>query len=244
MADAVHRFLVPGTLCDQRLFEPIRSHWRAHHPEVTAQVGDLHTLTEDPAAWCRAQLNELPPRFDLMGFSLGGVLGLMLLGLAAHRVRRLVLVASNPQAGTALHRQRWEAQWQHWTERGPRDLATHLYQAVTPETTRQPAVLDVLQRMAIATPESSFRAQGELNTRRPDGQLALKPWSGPLLLISGGADPWCGADKQALFLNARPDAVWKELPLSGHYLPLENPIETAELSHAFFASSLPNASTL
>jgi pimeloyl-[acyl-carrier protein] methyl ester esterase len=52
------------------------------------------------ASWneyCAALLDLLPPRFDLLGWSLGGQLALELARLAPARVGRLVLVATTPK---------------------------------------------------------------------------------------------------------------------------------------------------
>ena len=145
----------------------------------------------------------------------------------------LVLVASNPQAATPVHAQRVQAQSQRWQQEGPRALALDMVQQSTAQARQSPQLVQTVQDMAEATPWAAFQAQGQLNASRPDGGPALARWSGPLLLLSGALDPWCGADKQALLLHSRPDALWHELPDTGHYLPLECPAELARLSDDF-----------
>lgn len=229
MAESVLRLLLPGTLCDGRVFAPMISHWPK---DRLVQVADLHRL-EDPLVWWQELLGRLPAQLDVLGFSLGGILAMQLLAVAPERVRRLVLVASNPQAGTAAHAQRVQAQRQRWLQDGPRALAQDLLQQTTADVQRTPHLAQTLQDMAEATPLSAFDAQGRLNVSRPDGGIALARWPGPLLLISGATDPWCGADKQAMLLQSRPDALWHELPDTGHYLPLERPEVLARLTDDF-----------
>lgn len=229
MADAVLRLLLPGTLCDARVFGPMRAHWP---DERRVQVADLHRM-EDPEAWCHDVLAQLPEPFDVLGFSLGAILAMMLLDLAPERVRRGVLVSANPQAGTLAHAQRVQAQRQRWLQAGPRALAQDLLQQTTADAQRTPELTRTVQDMAEATPLAAFDAQGRLNASRPDGGMALARWRGPLLLVSGATDPWCGADKQALLLQSRPDALFHELPDTGHYLPLERPEALARLTDDF-----------
>lgn len=233
MAEAVTRLLLPGTLCDARIFGPMQHAWaEGGAAAMPCRVADLHGLGMDARQWCLAELERLPDSFDVMGFSLGGVLSLMLLSLAPQRVRRLVLVASNPQGATPAHRQRVDEQRSDWQTLGPAAMAAGWVRQVTPEPSVDviaPLVID----MAQASPWSAFVAQGELNASRADGCAILAAWRGPLMLISGAEDPWCGADKQRLALQARPDALWHELSGCGHYLPLERPAELARLSAAF-----------
>jgi pimeloyl-ACP methyl ester carboxylesterase len=227
----MHCLLLPGTLCDARLFTPMQVAWSEHGFAPPTSVGDLHLLTLGPLAWCQALLADAPPCFDVIGFSLGGLLALQLLALAPQRVRRLVLVASNPLPASVQHRTRVRAQMAQWHAQGPQSTAEQMLQLASPAASVE--VLAQVQAMAAATPTAALAAQGELNATRGDGLPALAHWPGPLLLVSGADDPWCGADKQQLMRSVRPDAQWCELPQTGHYLPLEQPHVLARLTHAF-----------
>lgn len=231
VAEHVFRLLLPGTLCDGRVFKTMCAHWPR---DTKMQVADVHGFG-DPVVWWKHQLSVLPAQFDVVGFSLGGILAMQLLTLDPARVRRLVLVASNPQPATAAHAERVQAQRLVWQQKGPRALALDLLQQTTAQARQTPELIKVLQDMAEDTPSEAFDAQGQLNASRPDGTVALNRWRGPLLLISGAADPWCGADKQVLIQHVRPDALWHELAEAGHYLPLECPNELARLTEDFLS---------
>lgn len=237
MPEAVPRLLLPGTLCDARVFAPMHAGWSALDGRAWqapgGEMADLHTLGPDPRAWCAQLLERLPVRFDAVGFSLGGVLALMLLDMAPERVRRLVLVSCNSMPGTASHQQRVQEQQQVWRELGPRVLAERMLRQAAAPQRLDSDLLACVQDMAQATPDASFQAQGQLNATRPDGLPALARWAGPLMLLNGADDPWCGADKQARIRAARLDASWHEIPGAGHYLPLECPVEVARLTHHF-----------
>ena len=198
------------------------------------QVAQLHDLDPDVQTWWALQLARLPAQFDVLGFSLGAVLALQLLGMAPQRVRRLVLVAGNPSAGTASHFERVSAQRALWQSLGPASVATQMLEEASPTTCNDPTLRKCVVDMACDTPTSAFIAQGEVNVTRPDGLPFLAHWHGPLLLVSGSEDPWCGADKQALVRSVRPDAQWCELPHCGHYVPLEQPLALAKVTCSFF----------
>ena len=224
--------LLPGTLCDARLFAPLLAVWKSLGNGTPHSVADLHQLTANPLPWWRTQLSGLPPQFDVLGFSLGGILALQLLGIAPARVRRLTLVASNPCAATAMHRERVNDQLALWHKEGPAAVASQMLDQASPNANHE--VRQLVQDMACNTPLSAFLAQGEINATRLDGRPRLQSWPGPVLLISGAEDPWCGADKQLMARSARSDALWQELPHCGHYLPLENPQQLGRLTHNFY----------
>jgi pimeloyl-ACP methyl ester carboxylesterase len=233
------RLMLPGTLCDRRLFEPMLQAWSSMGVCEGHRVVSLHNLAPETGAWWRKELARLPERFDVLSFSLGAVLALQLLRMEPDRIRRLVLVCGNALAGTEIHRQRVAAQLALWKSQGPAAVATQMLEQASPRACADSRIRQCLVDMAGDTPLSAFTAQGEVNATRPEGLSCLARWCGPLLLVSGAQDPWCGADKQELMLSARPDAQWHEIPQCGHYLPLEWPRGLAELTHTFFSEN-PN----
>lgn len=239
MADAPLRVLLPGSLCDERLFERLCAHWPS---DTRVEVPDLHRL-QPLAEWLPAQAARWSAQVDVIGFSLGAIVALGLLALQPQRVRRLVLVACNPSEGTPLHAQRVAQQRALWQAQGPGALAREMATQASPPGALDAAALGTLEAMATATPPAAFEAQGHLNVTRPDGRAALATWSGPLMLASGAADPWCGDDKQALLRGVRPDARWLRLPGAGHYLPLERPRELAEAIQDFLSTEHPLGAT-
>lgn len=238
MVEAPVCLLIPGTLCDERLYSPLQAGWAERGLAPKVRVANLHTLPMGIDAWWRAQLSDLAGPLDVLGFSLGGVLALDLLARAPERVRRLMLVASNPMPGSALHRERVQAQRTQWTNDGPVAVADAMLNEASPRAVS--SVRTRVREMAAATPSTAFVAQGDLNANRPDGTYALSQWRGPLQLVSGQLDPWCGDDKQALMLHAHPQAHWLSMPETGHYLPLEQPQALAQISAKFFWTTDPS----
>src|SRR6056297_835094 len=85
--------LLPGMMCDARLFAPqiaAFSGRRAVH--VAPMLGD--TI----ANIAGSVIAHAPPRFALAGLSMGGILAMEVLRQAPDRVERLALLDTNPRA--------------------------------------------------------------------------------------------------------------------------------------------------
>ncbi len=233
MAESQACLLLPGTLCDGRLFEPLLQHWPAG-ASARPRIDDFERLESGVSSWCERVLSQAEGPMDVVGFSLGGLLALRLIALAPQRIRNLVLIATNAQAATPAHRERTEQHKALWQASGPLAVARDLLEQSQAAATLSPAAVQTVEDMAQSTPWARFVAQCELNASRPEGFTALSRWEGRLLLISGEQDPWCGQDKQVAMQQARPDAHWVSLPQCGHYIPLAQPERLAQALHAFF----------
>lgn len=92
--------LLHGWGCDARAWQPLLDHLATSFECIPLQLpgyGSEPVLADaDADAWLQARLAELPPRFALLGWSLGGVLATRLAAAAPERVRALVTLASNP----------------------------------------------------------------------------------------------------------------------------------------------------
>jgi pimeloyl-ACP methyl ester carboxylesterase len=85
--------LLPGLLCDQRL-------WAAQVEALAAsaccRIPDLADCASI-SAMADAMLDQAPSRFTLAGFSMGGCVALEVVGLAPERVGRLALLSTAAQ---------------------------------------------------------------------------------------------------------------------------------------------------
>jgi pimeloyl-ACP methyl ester carboxylesterase len=107
--------MIPGTLCDQALFARQR---KALQPYASLYCADLHRM-ENVDVWIDRLLQQLPPRFSLVGFSLGGLLALEILRRAPARVERLAMVASNCSGGSPQVSRRSAGMRRRLKARGP-----------------------------------------------------------------------------------------------------------------------------
>jgi len=84
-------FLVPGLLCDHRLWA---AQTKALAGSARSRTADL-TACESIAAMAEAVLSQAPARFAMAGFSMGGCVALEVVGRAPDRVCRLALLSTS-----------------------------------------------------------------------------------------------------------------------------------------------------
>jgi pimeloyl-ACP methyl ester carboxylesterase len=212
--------LVPGTLCDQRLFAALARRLR---PAVSVQVARWRDLlgVREPSWWRQAA------PFSLLGFSLGGIWALQRLqaGLADRTpppVERLALVGSNADGAGRQHRRRRQEQQRLLQRRGTAGLAKAAkghYFAGRPTRWQARLVLDMARR----TPASTARKQMRLAAQRSDTLEALAAFPGPVAVLSGLHDRLCTPGQQQRMQAARCDALAQAWVRCGHMIPLEAP---------------------
>lgn len=219
--------LIPGTLCDRRLFARQVRALRRRASVITLEYRALRL----GRPWSERMLERLPPRFSLAGFSLGGLWALELLRRAPERVERLAMIASNAEAGSRQVQRRSRALWRLWQQHGPATVARHVKPAYFHHASLRRRHARLVRDMALATPRRAARAQFEWAARRPPGLPTLGHAAQPLLIVSGAHDRLCPRalqQRMAQVRGAGSRTRWVELPRCGHFVPLEQP---ARLSH-------------
>ena len=86
--------LLPGMMCDERLFAPQISELSKQREVHFAQISGHETISELAAD----VLNNAPPVFALAGLSMGGIVAMEVLSQASDRVERIALLDTNPLA--------------------------------------------------------------------------------------------------------------------------------------------------
>jgi pimeloyl-ACP methyl ester carboxylesterase len=226
--------LIPGTLCDGRLFARQARSLRGQARVLTLGYRQLGA----GARWVEQALARLPARFSLAGFSLGGLWALELLRRAPERIERLALIASNAEAGSRRGQQRSRALWRLWRRRGAAAVARQVKPAYFHHAAQRQRHARLVRDMALATPARAARAQFQWAARRPAGLPVLAAAAQPLLIVSGEHDRLCPRAWQRRMAQARPDARWVELPRCGHFVPLEQPARLGQLLSRWLAQPL------
>jgi pimeloyl-ACP methyl ester carboxylesterase len=185
-------------------------------------------------------LRILPPRFTLVGHSLGGIVGMALALEAPERVASLCLTCTNAKAPTPEQR----AGWLHWMRRldegadalslqqdilpalvGPEPAATRSSEDRSSEDREllEQRALD----MARQTESALLRAQLAMQLTRTDLLGRLETWAMPTLVVSGARDVICPPLTHAEIASRVAGAELVTLD-AGHLLPAERPREFAE----------------
>ncbi len=217
--------MLPGTLCDERIFKRQRRALRGKVRCVCASYSRL----KDRSRWLAQLLVSLPPQFHVAGFSLGGLMALELLRLAPERIEGLALIASNAQPASLLVKRKSARLRKLWLDRGPAEVAKQVKPAYFYHEAKRRQHQQLVFDMALGTPRRSAFEEFDWAAERPSSLDDLAQFGGKLLAISGAQDRLCPPAWQRAMQAAQPRLQWIELPRCGHFLPLEAP---AALHHA------------
>lgn len=227
--------LLPGTLCDRRVF---RAQFRALRAVAHVVIPDTSRIRE-VRAWLASLLRRLPPRFSVAGFSLGGLWALELLRLAPHRIERLALIGSNAEPASPAALRRGRHYWRMWRSQGPAAVARQVKPGYFHLPAQRQRHAALVRDMAIATSGHAARAQFGWAATRPSALAQWTRFAGPALIVSGAKDKLCPPPVQRRLADANPRATWAELSRCGHFIPLEQPSALAELLYAWIATPAP-----
>jgi pimeloyl-ACP methyl ester carboxylesterase len=216
-------FLIPGMMCDARLWGGLPA---LLHPRAVAHA--LPVAHDTMAALAEEILDKAPPRFALAGLSLGGIVAMEMLAQAPGRVTRLALLDTNPRAElpqVAAGRARQIARALAGELAGVmREEMKPNYLADGPG---KDAILDLCMDMALALGPDVFARQSRALRDRADRQEALAAFTGPALVLMGEDDRLCPRDRHDLMHALMPQSRLVIVPGAGHLPTLEQPIETA-----------------
>ncbi len=229
--------LLPGTLCDERVFAPLLAGVRARVAPASLDatvVMTPHCTTMRDAA--EAVLAAAPPRSALLGFSLGGIVALEIALLAPERVSGLALLDVNAgPAPASIHAARRDAVVQAQTVGHARYVREALWpKYVATRALAQTSLQSLLADMAEALGHEAFHAQTEAALSRPDYRLLLHRITAPTVVIAGEHDELCPAAAQRAMAQALPNAQFTPVADAGHFALLEQQDAVAASVAAWF----------
>lgn len=215
--------LLPGTLCQPRVFAPLLAGIGAIPPP-------LRTLPQhagwESSAEATAQRHCLPMgEVCLMSFSLGNFVAMELALALGPRCRGLVMFgatgrADRPEAA-ALRR----AQLARAAEVG---RGVMLRQNLLPayfgdDPARAETLADVVCEMADETPQADFAAQTDLAISRPDYLSRVGGITASVLIVTGTADRATPPDRGEELAAHLMRATVRSVEGAGHFALLEDP---------------------
>jgi pimeloyl-ACP methyl ester carboxylesterase len=218
MTDPVPLVLIPGLLCDRRLFE-----------RQIAGLAGLATVTvpdvtgpDSIGGMAERVLADAPPRFALGGLSMGGYVSLEIMRRAPERVMRLALISTNAHADSE------EAQAGRralLARAGEGDFAgaveTLLPRLLGPESLDDPARTALVRSMAEAVGAEGFARQQQAIMGRPDSRPGLGAITCPTLVLCGREDVLTPPAAHREMAEAIPEATLVVVPRCGHLSTLE-----------------------
>lgn len=214
--------LLPGMMCDARLFGPQVRALGRDRPVVVPPLGEHNSM----AAMARELLAGLPfPRFALGGLSLGGILAMEVAAQAPERVERLALLDTNHWADAPERRPIRERQI---ADARAGRLRQVIVEEMKPnylaERSRvDAALLDLLLDMAEKLGPEAFVSQSLALRDRPAYHDVLRAFRGPVLVLCGAEDRLCPPERHREMAALCPDAELVIVEGAGHISTLEQP---------------------
>ncbi|MBO0906119.1 alpha/beta fold hydrolase [Jiella sonneratiae] len=218
--------LIPGMMCDARLFGPQIAAFSAERATHVAAI-----LAKDTVEAMAADLLVgAPARFALAGLSMGGIVAMEVLRQAPERVERIALLDTNPLAEAANVRDGREPQIEKARQGG---LEAVMREAMLPRYVADPVagagILDLCLQMALALGPAVFERQSRALQTRPDQTGTLRAAKLPTLILCGENDALCPVDRHRLMHDLMPGSRLEILPATGHLPTLERPETTTKI---------------
>tara|TARA_R110002072_G_scaffold4170_2_gene29299 strand:- start:1811 stop:2521 length:711 start_codon:yes stop_codon:yes gene_type:complete len=215
--------LLPGMMCDARLFGPQIAELSADTAVMVAPITQGERIEEIASSL----LDLLPKRFALAGLSMGGIVAMELLRRAPDRITRIALMDTNPLAETPVIAANREPQIVKVRSgrmlEVMRDEMKPNYLAPSPY---RGEVLDLVMDMAEALGPEVFIRQSRALQRRRDQQATLRRCRVPTLVLCGAHDVLCPVKRHTFMAELIPFAELVVLENAGHLPTLEQPSET------------------
>lgn len=216
--------LLPGMMCDARLFAPQLAAFSGRRAvQVAPMTGDT---IESIAA---SVIANAPPQFALAGLSMGGIVAMEVLKQAPDMVTRLALLDTNPMAElpevAAAREPQIALVKAGRLEDVMREEMKPRYLAPGPQRLE---VLNIVMDMAKTLGPDIFISQSRALMRRPDQQETLRNAECPVLVLCGSHDTVCPVSRHEFMAEIIPNATLEIIEDAGHLPTLEKPAETTD----------------
>ncbi len=220
MTEPIPTVLVPGLLCSPRLYaDQIPQLWRLG-PVTVAD----HTRDDSVGAIARRILASAPPRFALVGLSMGGYISFEILRLSPGRVAKLALLDTTARPDSPEQSEARRAQIALARNGRLREVCDAAFpRLVHPQRRSDPAIRQVMQQMADEVGVEGFANQQAANIGRPDSRPGLGAIPCPTLILVGDSDELTPPERAAEIADGIEGARLVVIPASGHSSPLEQP---------------------
>ncbi len=236
LTDHAPLVMLPGTLCDKRVFGPVADLLGASRTigmRGASSAPDMAGLVLDKA----------PERFALCGFSLGAIVALEVIAQAPSRVERLALLGCNARSMPPDKVQARRATVPLAEAEGTASYVAGAWDASVPAWRRDDVKLyAALEAMAADTSLDAFRDQVEIAINRVDSRPRLGIIGVPTLVACGEEDRICPPELSTEIANAIPGATLAIVEGAGHYLTLERPQAVAQLLREWLVAPVPTDS--
>ncbi|MEP2530424.1 alpha/beta hydrolase [Shimia sp.] len=215
--------LLPGMMCDARLFAPQVAAFSGRRTIVCAPISEHAGIAEIAAD----TLRNAPEMFALAGLSMGGIVAMEILRQAPERVERIALMDTNPLAEAEEVKARRFPQMVSVREGG---LAKVMRDEMKPnylsDGPNRDEVLALCMDMALDLGPHVFLNQSRALMDRRDQTDTLRNARIPALVLCGRDDTLCPVSRHELMADCLGNATLEIIDSAGHLPVLESPEKT------------------
>lgn len=226
MEKGVPVVLVPGLNCSARVYAPqLPALWQFG----PVQIAD-HRRANSMAAIAKSVLDAAPPRFALVGFSMGGYISLEILRQAKERVIKLALVDTAAAADTPTQTENRHKSIALTREGKVAEREDALWPKLVHESRlNDEAIRAVVKEMNQETGSEAYINQQTAIMGRADSRPLLKDLKMETLIVVGDSDqltpPAAAKEMHELVAGSKLDVI----PNCGHMSTLERPDRVTKL---------------
>ena len=217
--------LLPGMMCDARVFGPQIAALSARHAVMVAPINEGERIEEIASG----VLDLLPRKFALAGLSMGGIVAMEILRRAPERVSRIALMDTNSLAETPQSAADYEPAIIKLRAGRLSEAVDALLPAETLAAGAHRAeitalVLDMAENLGEAAVIRQIRAL----QRRRDYQPVLRRCKVPALVLCGAEDGLTPVKRHRFMADLIPYAELQVIDGAGHLPTLEAAEATSE----------------
>jgi len=218
--------MVPGMMCDERIFSPQIEELSKNLEVTIADISSFSSVRE----LASDVLKKAPKKFTLLGHSLGGIVAMEIFSQEPNRIDKLILMDTNPKAELEEVKSKREPQIRDVREgkllNVMRDEMKPNYLA---ESENQESVLTTCMDMALSLGPDVFINQSRALQTRADQQSNIQSINIPVLIMCGLEDKLCTVERHEMMHNMINNSELKIINNAGHMPTLEQPKETTEV---------------
>ncbi|PAK40786.1 alpha/beta fold hydrolase [Peribacillus simplex] len=211
--------LLPGTLCDERLWEMVN----------LSDLADVKVCDVSKAdtieGIAKSVLEEAPDKFALAGLSLGGIISLEIMRIAPERVMKLALLDTNPNPPSLEQIEGWERFVEMANNGQFLDITLHhlLPVLIHPDRRNDEALVSKIIDMAEKVGKEGYINQLKAVMTRSDQRPILAAIECPTMILAGKEDRVCPVHMSEFLNKNIPAASLEIICHSGHLSTLEQP---------------------
>ena len=212
--------LLPGMMCDERLFHPQIQALSNIADISVADIGHHNNMRQV----AENVLASAPEQFALAGLSMGGIVAMEIVAQAPERVTKLALIDTNPVAELEEVK---KARLPQIEQVKSGDLFGVMRDEMKPrylfDGPHKAQILDLCMDMAMDLGPDVFLNQSAALMNRPDYQDVLRSISIPTLIMCGRHDRLCPVEKHEHMHGLIANSHLEIIEEAGHLPVLEQP---------------------